>query len=138
LGGYLIEVASWRLLFYMNIPIGLIAIFLAITNMSETEKISTAHVDTAGIVTISIGLFCLLLALSKGNTMGWSDPVIVIMIFVGVVNMIIMAIHELRTAEPVLDISLFKNATFALSVVCMRLIICSQFLCKTYSGKLPC
>ncbi|MEN6460416.1 MAG: DHA2 family efflux MFS transporter permease subunit [Syntrophomonas sp.] len=117
LGGYLIEVASWRMLFYINVPVGLLAIFMGITLLPETEKNSTSTLDTVGIATICVGLFCLIFALSKGNQMGWGDPVIVAMLLVGIVNLIVMVVHELRCPEPVLDMRLFKNKLFTVSTI---------------------
>lgn len=117
LGGYLIEVASWRMLFYINVPIGLLAIFMGITLLPETEKNSTSTLDTVGIATICIGLFCLIFALSKGNQMGWGNPMIVVMLFVGIVNLMVMVVHELRCPEPVLDMRLFKNKLFTVSTI---------------------
>ncbi|MEG6513796.1 DHA2 family efflux MFS transporter permease subunit [Desulforamulus ruminis] len=117
LGGYLIEVASWRTLFYINVPIGLLAIFMGITLLPEMEKKATTTFDTIGITTICIGLFCLIFALSKGNQMGWGDPVIVAMLFVGIVNLLVMVVHELRCPEPVLDMRLFKDKLFTLSTI---------------------
>jgi len=122
LGGYLIEVASWRTLFYINVPIGLLAIFMGITLLPETEKNSTSTLDTVGIATICVGLFCLIFALSKGNQMGWGDPVIVAMLLVGMVNLLVMVVHELRCPEPVLDMRLFKNKLFTLSTITSSLI----------------
>ncbi|MCG9967158.1 DHA2 family efflux MFS transporter permease subunit [Pelotomaculum terephthalicicum JT] len=117
LGGYLIEAASWRTLFYINVPVGLLAIFMGIALLPETEKNSTSTLDTAGIATICVGLFCLIFALSKGNQMGWGDPVIVVMLFIGIVNLLVMVVHELRCPEPVLDMRLFKNKLFTLSTI---------------------
>ncbi|MFZ5645107.1 MAG: DHA2 family efflux MFS transporter permease subunit [Bacillota bacterium] len=117
LGGYLIEVASWRMLFYLNVPVGLLAIFMGIALLPETEKKATSTLDTIGIVTICIGLFCLIFALSKGNQVGWGDPLIVAMLFLGIVNLLVMVVHELRCPEPVLDMRLFKNKLFSLSTI---------------------
>lgn len=117
LGGYLIEVASWRMLFYINVPIGLLGIFMGIKLLSETEKKTTSTLDTVGIATICVGLFCLIFALSKSNQMGWGDPVIVAMLVVGIINLVVMVVHELRCPEPVLDMRLFKNSLFTLSTI---------------------
>ncbi|HWQ43193.1 MAG TPA: DHA2 family efflux MFS transporter permease subunit [Desulfosporosinus sp.] len=117
LGGYIIEVASWRMLFYINVPIGLLAVFMGIAWLPEMERKETSTLDTIGIATICIGLFCLIFALSKGNQMGWGDPVIVVMLLVGIVSLLVMVVHELQCPEPVLDIRLFKNKLFTLSTI---------------------
>ena len=117
LGGYLIEAASWRMLFYINVPVGLLAIFMGFKLLPEMEKNAISTFDTVGIATICVGLFCLIFALSKGNQMGWGDPVIVAMLLVGMVSLLVMVVHELRCPEPVLDIRLFKNKLFTLSTI---------------------
>ncbi|MDR3288918.1 MAG: DHA2 family efflux MFS transporter permease subunit [Peptococcaceae bacterium] len=122
LGGYLIEAASWRMLFYINVPVGLLAIFLGMTLLPEMEKKATSSLDTLGIATICISLFCLIFALSKGNQMGWRDPTIDILLIVGTVTLLIMVVHELRCPEPVLDMRLFKNKIFTLSTLIASLI----------------
>ena len=54
--------------------------------------------------------------------MGWGDPVIVIMLLVGIVSLLVMVVHELRCPEPVLDIRLFKNKLFTLSTIASSVI----------------
>ncbi|MCX5780523.1 MAG: MFS transporter, partial [Firmicutes bacterium] len=77
LGGYLVEYANWRLIFYINLPIGLLNLFLAGIIMKETPLIKGKHFDYVGITTCCVGLFCILLALSDGNKYGWGSPIIV-------------------------------------------------------------
>lgn len=122
LGGYLIEAASWRMLFYINVPVGLIAIFMGITMLPEMEKKKVSALDTLGIATICISLFCLIFSLSKGNQIGWGDPLIVMLLLVGIVTLVVMVVHELRCPEPVLDMRLFKNKLFTLSTIISSLV----------------
>ncbi|MCB8814203.1 hypothetical protein [Desulfosporosinus shakirovi] len=62
--------------------------------LPEMEKKATTTLDALGIASICVGLFCLIFALSKGNQMGWEDPVIVIMLLVGIVSLLVMVVHE--------------------------------------------
>lgn len=122
LGGYLIQAASWRMLFYINFPIGLLAIFMGITMLPETEKMAKGDLDIIGIITICMGLFCLIFGLNKGNNWGWHDPKTILMLTVGVVCLVIMVAHELSCPEPILDMRLFKNKIFTLSTIISSII----------------
>ncbi|PKM76720.1 MAG: MFS transporter [Firmicutes bacterium HGW-Firmicutes-15] len=117
LGGYIIEVTNWRVVFYANIPVALLAIGLAMVLLKETPLKSIANFDRIGILLSAIGLFCLLYAMSEGNKLGWGSPEIVILLLVGIIAMILLVWHELRHPSPVLDFRLFKNFTFALSTL---------------------
>ncbi|MDR3270442.1 MAG: DHA2 family efflux MFS transporter permease subunit [Peptococcaceae bacterium] len=122
LGGYLIEVASWRILFFLNVPIGFVAIFMGFTLLPSMEGKKTQNLDIMGIVTICLGLFCLIFALSKGNQWGWNDPRIVIMLVAGAITLTIAVLHEIHCPEPVLDMRLFKNRIFTLSTMISSLV----------------
>jgi len=74
LGGYIIEATNWRMIFYANIPVALLAIGLATILLKETPLKSVSNFDKKGILLSAAGLFCLLYATSEGNTLGWGDP----------------------------------------------------------------
>jgi len=117
LSGYIIEYLDWRLLFYVNIPVGLIAIFLASTLLQEFERKSHLAFDLLGFVSSSIFCFCFLLALAQGNQEGWSSPYIISMLFIAMVFLIIFIINELNHHQPLLNLRLFKNSVFTMSVI---------------------
>lgn len=73
LGGYLVDYINWRLIFYINLPIGLFNIFFAGMILKETKLIKGKHFDYVGLATSAVGLFCLLLALSDGTKEGWTS-----------------------------------------------------------------
>lgn len=117
LGGYLVEYANWRLIFYINLPIGLLNLFLAGIIMKETPLIKGKHFDYVGITTCCVGLFCILLALSDGNKYGWGSPIIVGLLSLSMFSLTIFVINELHHPEPILDLRMFKNYIFTLSVI---------------------
>lgn len=85
LSGYIIEHLDWRLLFYVNIPVGLITIFLASTLLQEFERKLHLEFDFLGFVSSAIFCFCFLLALAQGNKEGWDSPYIITMLFIATV-----------------------------------------------------
>lgn len=115
LGGYLVEYANWRLIFYINLPIGILNLFLAAANLKETDLIRGKHFDLMGVIFSTVGFLCLLLALSKGSSEGWSSPYIVTLLTIAIVSLVALTINELRHPEPILELRLFKNYLFSLS-----------------------
>jgi EmrB/QacA subfamily drug resistance transporter len=127
LGGYLVQYASWRLIFYINLPIGLLNLFLAGMIIKETPLIKGKHFDYVGIATCSVGLLCILLALSDGTKYGWTSPFIVGLLSVALISLTLFVINELRHPEPVLDLRMFKNFIFTLSVIISSLLAIGMF-----------
>lgn len=115
LGGYLVEYANWRLIFYINLPIGIINLFLAAANLKETALVRGKHFDLLGVIFSTVGFLCLLMALSKGAGEGWTSPYIVTLLTIAITSLAALTINELRHPEPILDLRLFKNFLFALS-----------------------
>jgi EmrB/QacA subfamily drug resistance transporter len=127
LGGYLVEYANWRLIFYINLPIGLLNLFLAGIILKETPLIKGKHFDFVGIATSSIGLFCILLALSNGTKYGWSSPFIAGLLSASLIILIIFVFNELQHPEPILDLRMFKNFLFTMSVIIGSLLAMGMF-----------
>jgi EmrB/QacA subfamily drug resistance transporter len=77
LGGALTDLLSWRWIFYLNVPIAAIAVFVT-WRIVPKEKIdaTSRHIDYGGVATLSVGLFALLLSLDMGTDIGWTDPLI--------------------------------------------------------------
>lgn len=116
LGGYILEHFSWRLLFLINIPVGLLGIFLSILLLKETPTKEKTKFDFWGFFLSTVGCFALLLALSEGSKEGWDSYYIVMLFIISFFSLLLFVMHELSTQEPLLDLRLLKNSTFALSV----------------------
>jgi MFS family permease len=116
IGGFLTTHVSWQSIFYVNLPLGLLALaVLAVTLPSVSERRRHA-IDYAGTLLLAIGLSALVLMTTLGgNTFAWSSPEIVAMGVVGVLALVAFARVERSAAEPILPPSLFRNRVF---VVC--------------------
>jgi EmrB/QacA subfamily drug resistance transporter len=113
IGGPLIDNFSWRTVFIINIPLGIIGLLLAIFFINESVgEAREAHFDWWGSSALAISLFALVLVLDRGQTWGWSSTGSIISYITTIVFGIIFVLIEQRTAEPVVDLSLFKNSTF--------------------------
>lgn len=117
LGGYIIEHFNWRLLFLINIPVGLLGIFLSIILLKETPIRLETKFDFWGFFLSTVGCFALLLALSQGAKEGWSSYYIVTLFIVSFFSLLLFVLFELGSTDPMLDLRLLKNRTFTLSVL---------------------
>jgi EmrB/QacA subfamily drug resistance transporter len=125
-GGYLVTYWNWRYCFYVNIPVMLVAIPLAVAWLRETPLIMK-NFDLKGFVFVSIGLICILYALSYAPTWHW-DQRVTGLLAAGSIAMIVWVILALRTDEPVLEVRLFKIGQFTLAVILIGTIISAMFV----------
>jgi EmrB/QacA subfamily drug resistance transporter len=117
LGGWLAENLGWQAIFYINIPVGLIAIWLSarfITNDGHGDK--TQDFDFLGAFLFTTGLVLLLLGLNQGHAIGWTSIIIITDLVIALLIMIIFVISQKRAKKPMLDLSLFKNRIFSSAV----------------------
>jgi EmrB/QacA subfamily drug resistance transporter len=108
-GGALTTGVGWRWIFFVNVPIGIAAVALTLSKVQESRDPAGHKVDWMGVVTFSVSLFTLVLALIRGNTDGWSSPKIVTLLVISAVSMALFIAVELRVAYPMLDLSLFRR-----------------------------
>jgi EmrB/QacA subfamily drug resistance transporter len=111
-GGAIAEGLAWQWIFWINVPIGLIAIPLAMTRLSETRGPAN-RLDLPGLGLVSGGLLSLVWGLVRGNELGWTNPQIVGSLGVGLVVLAIFVAWESRSAEPMLPLRLFRSRTFS-------------------------
>jgi len=116
-GGYLVEYSSWRTIFMINLPIGLINVVLAVVLLKETTMIKDAKLDLPGLVLAAIAFPCLLLGLSQGESSGWTSLLVLTLFGVGTVALIAFIRVELRNVAPLLEVRLFGNRMFSLAMV---------------------
>lgn len=113
LGGILIEYTSWHWIFFVNVPIGIVALALAFAVIPERKP--GAHVrgvDVPGILISAVGLFCLVLALIEGNDYGWTSGRILGLFAVAFASYPLFMWWELRTPSPMFDFRLLRIRSF--------------------------
>jgi len=113
IGGFFTSSLSWRWIFYINIPLGLLALAaLAVSLPSVTERVHHA-VDYAGAVLLAVGLSGIVLMTSLGGTSyDWASAQIVGLGVIGVAGLVAFVAVEARAAEPILPLHLFRNKVF--------------------------
>ena len=118
LGGWLATAFSWRVVFYINVPIGIVAILLGLRTVPEDRVAQqTERFDFVGAALFTSGLTALLVALNQGHSWGWGSPAILALIAASVVVLGAFIRFERRRKSPMLDLSLFGNRVFSASSV---------------------
>lgn len=114
LGGYLIEILSWRAIFYINVPVGLLSAGIVFFTMPASQDERARPFDALGVFTMASFIILLLLAVSEGRRYGWGSQTIVTMLLISGVSLIAFIVAELKTNQPFVDIRLYKNIPFAM------------------------
>jgi EmrB/QacA subfamily drug resistance transporter len=126
-GGYLVEYVNWRLIFSINVPIGVLGLVAAVMVLPRFATRSGERFDIGGFVTVSTGLFTLLLALSKGADWGWSSYRVLGLVALGVLSLALFVVIELSVAEPLLDVHVFRHWSFTVSLLLISVLFAGLF-----------
>jgi EmrB/QacA subfamily drug resistance transporter len=117
-GGYLTDHISWHWIFYVNLPIGIVALVIIerlLPNVRGHAK--EVKIDWLGVATLVAGLVPILIGLTLAETDGFSDPSVWAWLVVGLVFLVVFVFAERRAAEPIIPLHLFRNRTFSASMV---------------------
>ncbi len=116
IGGLIVTYISWRWIFWINVPIGSAAFVAALRVLRDRGERQRRRIDVAGMVTLGLGLFGVLWAMTKLSTSP-ADATLLGYLIGGVVLLGVFAVIELKTAEPMLDLSLFRVPTMTPSLL---------------------
>lgn len=124
LGGIITQAFSWRWIFFINLPIGMIGIVATLRLLTEPMRLrrSQQRFDLLGAILLSASLCCLMLGLSFGQEVGWRSCIIVGLFATAVVLLAGFIINEMHVTQPIVDFSLFRNRLFTAAIF-------SSFLC---------
>jgi len=112
-GGFLVEHVSWQSIFFLNVPIGIAAVFVTLFAAKESRDETVERtVDVPGVLTLSGGLASLVLALVQANHWGWGSPAILSLIALSVVLLVSFVQIELRRRVPMVDFTFFRSKSF--------------------------
>ncbi|MXX17911.1 MAG: multidrug efflux MFS transporter [Dehalococcoidia bacterium] len=114
-GGIILDYLAWPWIFLVNIPVGVIAIVLAIAFLREQREDAPGRIDIPGLVLASGGLAVFLYGLAEAGERGFGDPVVLGFGGAGLVLLALFVLVELRTEEPLIDVRLFANRLFAVA-----------------------
>ena len=111
-GGLLTDAAGWRWIFFVNIPIGAVALAAGLLRMSESRDVDARRTDVAGLAGFSAALFLIVFGVLRGNASGWTSTQILGALIGGGAVLAAFVAIELRQERPMLDLSLFRQRAF--------------------------
>jgi EmrB/QacA subfamily drug resistance transporter len=127
LGGYLVEYVDWRLIFFINVPVGVLGTILAFLVLPNFAKGPRRRFDLPGFLTIAPGLFALLLAVSKGEDWGWTGYRVLMLITYALLSLALFVVIELEVDAPLLDVRIFKYWPFVNSLLLITIVSVGLF-----------
>ncbi|HZU65825.1 MAG TPA: MFS transporter [Ktedonobacteraceae bacterium] len=112
LGGIITENFTWRWIFYVNVPIGIIGIIATLRILTERLHRNPGRFDPWGALLLAVGLVALTAGLSFGQEWGWTSPLLISTIVVSVIAFALLVIVELRVADPIIKFALLRDRVF--------------------------
>jgi EmrB/QacA subfamily drug resistance transporter len=127
-GGLITQHLNWNWIFFINVPIGILAILVTRIVVDESRDTSAEQrLDLPGLLSSGIALFALTYGLIEANTYGWTSGRILGLFTLAAIGLLVFIVLEMRQRAPMLDLSLFKNGTFAGANTVMLLVGLAMF-----------
>lgn len=116
LGGYFVQYVDWRFIFYINVPIGIVAVIAVSRILRNAPLHHDRQLDVKGLALVSIGSAALLIGIDNGPTDGWGSTEVVLELLVGLVCLAGFVVVELTREQPLLELRLFQRINFSTAV----------------------
>ncbi|MDO9539259.1 MAG: DHA2 family efflux MFS transporter permease subunit [Methanocalculus sp.] len=136
IGGMLTQYLSWNWIFYINVPVGFIAILLGMYSIPATPPVGQTKTafDSLGAILVFTGIGFLIYTVSQGASIGWTSPQILITAAISAVSLLFLVYHELRTPDPLVDFRLFTKRNF---LIANLILVLTYFLFAGVNYILP-
>jgi EmrB/QacA subfamily drug resistance transporter len=121
LGGFLTGAFSWRWIFYVNVPVGIIGFIATLIVLKGRSQRKATKFDPLGALLLAVGLACITAALSFGQEFGWVSPVILGLLIMGIIALVALPFVEMHVSTPVIVLSLLKNRVFTSATLSLLL-----------------
>jgi EmrB/QacA subfamily drug resistance transporter len=112
-GGWLVQVSSWRAVFYLNVPVAAVILVISLRKVPETRNPSAGRLDLPGALTATIGLAALVFGLIEAPVAGWGNPRVWVALAAAVVALTAFVWVEARRPHPMVPLGLFRIRAFA-------------------------
>jgi EmrB/QacA subfamily drug resistance transporter len=113
LGGWLVQEGSWRAIFWLNLPLAALALFITLNYVPETRDPGARRLDLPGASLVTLGLGGLVFGLLEAPRFGYGHPIIVAALALGVLLLIGFVMLEARSTDPMVPLQLFRSRTFS-------------------------
>jgi EmrB/QacA subfamily drug resistance transporter len=127
LGGLIVGAVSWEFIFLINVPIGIIALFYSYKLLPKDNKTVKGKLDTIGAMLFMLSIVPLFMALDEGLTLGFTDPIILLGFAIAIISFIAFILVEKKRENPLLQLQIFSNKLFSLSIFCAFITFTATF-----------
>jgi EmrB/QacA subfamily drug resistance transporter len=128
LSGWLLEYSDWRLIFLINLPIGILAVFVALRALPVLPALRAAGaLDSLGVVLGPLGFTALSFGISQSTTSGWTGAPTLVGLTVGILALAAFVVRELSVSNPLLELRVFRSRDFSLAIVTMWVLQAAMF-----------
>ncbi|OTY18675.1 MFS transporter [Bacillus mycoides] len=117
LSGFIIEYVSWRWLFIGFAPFVLIIIILALKYLMNVAETTKAKLDIVSVILSTIGFGCIIFGFSSAGSKGWDHPIVITTIIIGIIVTTLFCLRQIKSSDPLLNLSVFKYKIFTLTSV---------------------
>ena len=118
LGGIIVGAASWEFIFLINVPVGIIALFYSNKLLPKDNNKVQGKLDGIGAILFMFTIVPLFMALEEGLNIGFTDPIIILGFIIAIISFIAFIFVEKRKENPLLQLQIFSNKLFSLSIFC--------------------
>ncbi|GAA5161232.1 DHA2 family efflux MFS transporter permease subunit [Pseudonocardia eucalypti] len=132
LGGYLVEYVDWRLIFFINVPLGVVGAVAAHFLLPRVDVAQRLAFDWWGFLTGGYGLFALLLATSEGESWGWDSYPILLLVVSALFSLALFVVIELEVEHPLIELRVFAHWTFVNSLLLIGVLSVGMFALLFY------
>ena len=112
LGGWLVEHASWRWVFFINLPLAIVVLVISKLRIPESRSVNSGPIDWAGAATATVGLGAVIFALIESVNLGWLSVVVLASLIVGLACLVSFVFIEANSKFPMLSLALFQSRSF--------------------------
>ena len=127
LGGLLVDAVDWRVVFFINVPIGVLGAVAAIAVFPRIRPTTWPKLDLLGFITAGYGLFAMLLAFSEGQSWGWTSFGVMALLSSGLLSIALFVVIELEVDHPLIDLRILRSFPYDLTLVLIGITMTALF-----------